>query len=213
MLTNSPNNFSAFAGKTTQFCGFEDEQICGFYQEDNRTDSLDWTRGSGSTPSDDTGPSTDHTCGNNFGHYMYVEATRTQRNPKALLTSPHFRGMDDQCVEFFYHMYGRHIGTLNVFSYVDDAELSPLWRAYGNQGNVWSTARMTIPRHVAKKGYKVVFEAALLQTGYQGDIAIDDFRVTDGKCVRPTRDASQIDPRRQRRRERRSQPGDDGGAV
>ena len=67
MLTNSPNNVSSFAGKTTQFCGFEDEQICGFYQEDNNTDSLDWTRGSGSTPSDDTGPSTDHTCGNNFG--------------------------------------------------------------------------------------------------------------------------------------------------
>lgn len=55
------------SGKTTQFCGFEDEQICGFYKEDNETDTLDWTRSNGATPSSDTGPSTDHTCGNKFG--------------------------------------------------------------------------------------------------------------------------------------------------
>ena len=55
------------SGKTTQFCGFEDEQICGFYKESNETDTLDWSRSNGATPSSDTGPSTDHTCGNKFG--------------------------------------------------------------------------------------------------------------------------------------------------
>ena len=58
---------------------------------------------------------------------------------------------------------------------------------------------------------QVVFEAALLRTGYQGDIAIDDFRVTDGKCVRPTRDASQIGP--QRRTTTTAEPDYNGGAT
>ncbi|XP_066292578.1 MAM domain-containing glycosylphosphatidylinositol anchor protein 2-like [Branchiostoma lanceolatum] len=43
-------------------CNFDiDATLCG-YQQDN-TDDFDWTRQQGSTTTDDTGPSSDHTTG------------------------------------------------------------------------------------------------------------------------------------------------------
>ena len=36
--------------------------MCGFVQDSN--DNFDWTQLKGRTPSDDTGPSADHTTGN-----------------------------------------------------------------------------------------------------------------------------------------------------
>ena len=32
----------------------------------------------------------------------------------------------------------------------------PVWRAYGNQGNVWILARLSIPTSAAKAGYQVM---------------------------------------------------------
>lgn len=51
-----------FSAKTQSFCGFENGDMCGFTQE-TETDHFDWTRTKGDTPSGDTGPAGDHTCG------------------------------------------------------------------------------------------------------------------------------------------------------
>lgn len=32
---------------------------------------------------------------------------------------------------------------------------TPKWRAYGNQGNYWSSARLTVPQEAAIQGYTV----------------------------------------------------------
>ena len=50
-------------------CDFESSEmgdLCYFYQED-LGDDFDWTRHSGETPTDDTGPPTDHTLLNDAG--------------------------------------------------------------------------------------------------------------------------------------------------
>ena len=46
-------------------CDFETPNICGYTQD--QTDTFDWTRRSGSTPSAGTGPSVDHTLGTSTG--------------------------------------------------------------------------------------------------------------------------------------------------
>ena len=33
----------------------------------------------------------------------------------------------------------------------------PMWRAFGNQGDVWSMARIPVPHKEANKGYQVSF--------------------------------------------------------
>lgn len=49
------------SAKTQSFCGFENDDMCGFTQETEK-DQFDWTRTKGETPSSNTGPSGDHTC-------------------------------------------------------------------------------------------------------------------------------------------------------
>ncbi|XP_013394481.1 uncharacterized protein LOC106161945 [Lingula anatina] len=169
--------------KSNQFCGFEDESICGFTNENSAEVTLNWTRHAGPSPSSNTGPDLDHTCQNNRGHYMYVEASGRVKGDKARMTSTKYFANDHQCVQFHYHMYGRDMGTLNVYTKrKPNLDLEPpVWRAYGNQGNVWSTARLFIPKRVAKEGFQIVFEATL-RKGYRGDVSIDDIAIRDGPC-------------------------------
>lgn len=56
-----------FSAKTQTFCGFEDKFLCGFIQTNDTSDFFDWEWGEGGTPSQNTGPTGDHTCGSNKG--------------------------------------------------------------------------------------------------------------------------------------------------
>ncbi|XP_076104682.1 uncharacterized protein LOC143073203 [Mytilus galloprovincialis] len=171
-----------FTAKTQSFCGFEDDKVCGFTQEEEK-DDFDWLRNVGRTPSSGTGPEMDHTCSEKkSGHYMFVEASGKNNGKKAILISPKYRGLKSQCLSFYYHMYGEHCGTLNVYTTTDfETELNSVWRAYGNQGNVWIKSTLEIPKALARTGYQVKFEA-VTRLGYRGDISIDDISVEDGEC-------------------------------
>ncbi|KAL5017582.1 hypothetical protein ScPMuIL_007171 [Solemya velum] len=172
---------SCYKAKTQTFCGFEDENICGFTQG-NSSDFFDWARIRGTTPSASTGPEGDHTCQGLTGHFMYIEASAKGRGNNAIMMSPKYWGTQQLCVEFHYHMYGKHVGTLNVFTKTSDGtELDTAWRAYGNQGNIWTLARLGIPKELARAGFQLVFEG-ITESGYLGDIALDDIRVFDGPC-------------------------------
>ncbi|XP_064601810.1 uncharacterized protein LOC135467847 [Liolophura sinensis] len=169
-----------YTAKTATFCGFEDFNICGFTQE-NATDFFNWTRAKGRTPSSNTGPEQDHTCEGPNGHFMFIEASSRGKGQNAILYSPKYRSLSEQCLEFHYHMYGRNVGTLNVYTRAFGNEVASVWRAYGNQGNFWIVSRLYIPENLARVGYQIGFEA-ITETGFQGDIAIDDIRVNDGPC-------------------------------
>lgn len=95
-------------------CTFEDVYICNYIQD--LTDNFNWTRKSGSTTSSGTGPSADHTYGTAAGHYMYIEASAPARPGQlARLFTPVYPAVNqDQCLQFYYHMYGNQIGRLSV---------------------------------------------------------------------------------------------------
>ncbi|CAH1274166.1 MALRD1 [Branchiostoma lanceolatum] len=99
-------------------CDF-DTGLCG-YQQDS-TDDFDWTRQQGSTPTDQTGPSSDHTTGSGF--YMYVEVSNKPLGAAARLISPSLSN-SIRCLKFWYHMYGDHTEELNVYQrFTGSAEL------------------------------------------------------------------------------------------
>lgn len=73
------------------------------------------------------------------GKYIYIEASRPRKpndNAKLSFTSA---GSGRFCMTFYYHMYGKHIGTLKVYS-----GSRTIFTLTGNQGNAWKKADLDI---------------------------------------------------------------------
>uniref|UniRef100_A0A8C2RYM2 MAM domain containing glycosylphosphatidylinositol anchor 1 n=1 Tax=Capra hircus TaxID=9925 RepID=A0A8C2RYM2_CAPHI len=173
-------------------CHFEDEKICGYTQD--LTDNFDWTRQNALTQnpkrSPNTGPPTD-ISGTPEGYYMFIETSRPRElGDRARLVSPLYNASAKfYCVSFFYHMYGKHIGSLNLL--VRSRNKGALdTHACGNKGNVWQQAHVPINpsgpfQHAGMGGPSWETEGS----GYLGDIAIDDVTLKKGECPR-----KQMDP-------------------
>ncbi|XP_041481683.1 ZP domain-containing protein-like [Lytechinus variegatus] len=113
---------------------------------------------------------------------MYIETTSRTRGEEARLWSPTYPVAGGHCVEFYYHMYGSTIETLNVYiveTGEDALQLLPSWSQSSNQGNQWYIDRFLAP---TVNDYRVVFEG-VAGSSYTSDIAIDDVRITSGSCL------------------------------
>lgn len=80
-------------------------------------------------------------------HYLYIETSDPAKpGQKARLRSdtiPFARR--DQCLVFYYHMFGRDIDTLNVYIETE-GEVRLHWSLKGNQGNSWQRGKIPIRR-------------------------------------------------------------------
>nr|XP_046228166.1 MAM domain-containing glycosylphosphatidylinositol anchor protein 2-like isoform X8 [Scatophagus argus] len=185
-------------------CSFEEEPICMFTQDKN--DDFDWTRHSAATRdtkyTPNTGPSGDRS-GSKQGFYMYIETSRPRKEgDQARLVSPFFNvapknpyGITNPpayCFGFFYHMYGKHIGTLNAFLRQKGQTTSegPVWSLSGNQGDRWKQAKVSIHPTAS---FQVVLEG-IRGPGIEGDIAIDDVTLEEGECRDPPPNLSSKGP-------------------
>ncbi|XP_022807959.1 MAM and LDL-receptor class A domain-containing protein 1-like [Stylophora pistillata] len=156
-------------------CSFDLKTLCNWRNE-RIGDHFDWLLRQGATPSLNTGPSSDHSGG---GRYIHIEASYpAKQNQFAELLSPFIWG--PKCLHFFYHMYGLHIGRLDVLVRATGQRQNYLtWQRTGNQGNQWRKAVVFIP-FVGE--FQVALQGVAGQS-YQGDIAVDDVILTDGMCV------------------------------
>jgi hypothetical protein len=123
------------------------------------TAKFNWTRKSGSTPSYLTGPSFDHTYGTTAtGFYIFVETSVPQKyGDRCRIESPEIQG--DKCIEFYYHMFGADVDTLNIYLKQNNLLGSPVWSRIKNQGNLWRRGEYRI-RGVSNS-YKIVFEGVV----------------------------------------------------
>lgn len=139
-------------------------------------DEIDWTRLSGATPSDYTGPSADHTNGSGF--YLYTETTDLQ-DVSAILEGPTFDlgQVSDAGMVFWYHMYGADMGTLDMEVSEDGITWTPYWTLFGDQGNWWHPAFVDLSSLVGHR-ITVRFRSETGESTY-GDVAIDDVQVGD----------------------------------
>uniref|UniRef100_A0A672Q4H1 MAM domain containing glycosylphosphatidylinositol anchor 2 n=1 Tax=Sinocyclocheilus grahami TaxID=75366 RepID=A0A672Q4H1_SINGR len=177
-------------------CGFDEDTICMFIQD--KTEEFDWTRHSASTRdtkyTPNTGPSSDRT-GSKQGFYMYIETSRPRlEGDKARLLTPSFNiapknpygnvaTSPTYCFSFYYHMYGKHIGTLNVYlrQKSQTGQDTSVWTLSGNQGDRWRQARVNIN---PTSSFQMVLEG-IRGSGIEGDIAIDDVTIEEGECRDP----------------------------
>ncbi|KAK9959939.1 hypothetical protein ABG768_010029 [Culter alburnus] len=177
-------------------CGFEEDTICMFTQD--KTEEFDWTRHSAATRdtkyTPNTGPSSDRT-GSKQGFYMYIETSRPRlEGDKARLLTPSFNvapknpygnvaANPTYCFSFYYHMYGKHIGTLNVYlrQKSQTGQDTSVWTLSGNQGDRWRQARVNIN---PTSSFQIILEG-IRGSGIEGDIAIDDVTIEEGECRDP----------------------------
>ncbi|XP_046856282.1 MAM and LDL-receptor class A domain-containing protein 1-like isoform X6 [Xenia sp. Carnegie-2017] len=141
------------------------------------SDDFDWSIGSGSTSSSNTGPSKD-SKGSSSGNYFFIETSSPrQQGDKAWLVSQSFFN-SRKCLTFYYHMYGNDIGSLNVYRKIYGNKYSA-WSKSGNQGNAWLKAQVYVDGIYYT--YKIIIEG-VRGSGFEGDIAVDDIELKGGYC-------------------------------
>ncbi len=156
--------------------------------ENGSGDDIDWRVDNGGTPSNNTGPSSDHNPGTSFGNYLYLEASNGCDSSEAILLTPCLfldsSTTQNAVVEFWYHMYGNAMGTLNVDLLVGDSIVPKIMPTVsGNQGNNWVKATINLSAYMGEK----VALRIRGKTGnnFESDIAIDDFSLFDPNITPP----------------------------
>ncbi len=139
-------------------------------------DDLNWTKISGGTPSGNTGPSAAYSG----TYYYYLEASSPNYPSKtAYLKSSTYNltGAIRANISFKYHMYGANIGSLRLESSTNGgSSWSTIKTITADQGNTWKGYSTNV-NHLC--GSSVIFRfIGSTGSGYAGDIALDDIRVT-----------------------------------
>ncbi|XP_040207739.1 MAM domain-containing glycosylphosphatidylinositol anchor protein 1 isoform X3 [Rana temporaria] len=170
-------------------CSFDDEKLCGFVQD--KDDTFDWIRQSLKTKDPkrtvNTGPEKDN-GGTEEGFFMFIEASLPRKaGDRARLISPMYNvtmtkmkppKAPSYCISFYYHMWGRHIGRLNVLLRAFNTGDMQLWSLNGDNGNKWQLANIQIN---PTRPFQVIFEC-ITGNGMEGDMAIDDVTIKRGEC-------------------------------
>ncbi|EAY31721.1 S8 family serine peptidase [Microscilla marina] len=186
--TNCSNGSSAYSASASFTTGTPASCITAFpYNESFETglgawvqssaDDINWTRQSGGTASNSTGPS----AANNGSFYMYVEASGSNYPAKtATLISPCFdlSAVSSPTLKFDYHMYGSQVNNLKAEVSTNGSSWAEIFNKSGDQGNSWTTQTIDLN---AYKGSNVSVRFTVTtgtgSSGWQSDIAIDHVRV------------------------------------
>ncbi|XP_033726981.1 MAM and LDL-receptor class A domain-containing protein 1-like [Pecten maximus] len=150
-------------------CNFENSEC---FLRDSTNDNHNWILRSGPTPSSNTGPTRAHSLPN----YLYYEVS-SPVNPgeTAKLESYNALPVQDHCLSFWYHMYGGSVGNLQIST----VNSGVLWTKSSNQGDSWIQANVNLP---ADPNFQLVIEATS-GSSWNGDIALDDIKLTNGTCA------------------------------
>ncbi|MGC1631900.1 MAG: GEVED domain-containing protein, partial [Gelidibacter sp.] len=143
-------------------------------------DALDWDIWNGTTGTNNTGPSGDHTTG--AGKYLYTESSSCS-NSIGYVTTPifDFSGVANPKLGFWYHMNGNTMGTLSVqVSTNGGANWSgDIWSRNGNQGTNWQEASaISLLPYAGMSNVQLRFRG-LTGNGMRSDMAIDDFSIVN----------------------------------
>lgn len=92
---------------------------------------------------------------------MYIETSVAAPNSKAYMYSPWYYNTAQKCIQFFYHMYGNQIGSLDIYmQYSGSRYYYRVFSRSGNQNNTWHMGQLS----VTKKGYfRVCYFSIYLQ--------------------------------------------------
>jgi len=134
-----------------------------------------WTRNSGSTPTNHSGPP----WAVDGSYYLYTEADGNY-NETAILEGPCFDLNEavDAVFSFRYHMRGNHTGTLTlqVRPDCDQGSWQQIWSVDGNQNDQWHTSNVPLTSY-AGQCISLRFVADI-GPFYNSDMAIDQLQLS-----------------------------------
>ncbi|CAF3694948.1 unnamed protein product, partial [Didymodactylos carnosus] len=114
---------------------------------------FNWILHQGLPSTELTGPTRDHTTGFSTGEYALIDASSQRSGMKARLMSRIFQPTTKDCrFIFYYNMYGKDMGELNVYvKLFTNGQLLKLWGLSGDRGTAWI-------RHELKFNYTQPFQ-------------------------------------------------------
>lgn len=86
----------------------------------------------------------------------------------------------EQCLTFWYHMFGQYINTLAVYQYNDERkQRRQLWTASKNKGKKWFNQILSLQQDIGP--YHIIFKAVRGNWNI-GNIALDDIVIANSNC-------------------------------
>ncbi|QNR25777.1 T9SS-dependent choice-of-anchor J family protein [Croceimicrobium hydrocarbonivorans] len=175
-------------------CGTSCTSVCTLTAggwTNSTTDDKDWAVDASGTSSSSTGPSGDHTTGT--GNYIYTEASSCY-GKVADLISPvfDFTSLTNPSLEFYYHMYGQSMGSLEVFVSTDGGTswTNALFSLSGEQqtsnSDPYLQAEVPLCAYAGQSSVTIRITGTT-GTNFYSDMAIDDIQVYEATtCFAPT---------------------------
>ena len=112
------------------------------------------------------------------GTYIYIETSFPRKEgEKANLLSGFFQPKV-YCMQFWYHMFGGDMGTLNILTRPNPLG-QPVFTDTNDNGKVWRNATAQIPD--VKQSFEIIIQG-IVGKSHKGDIAVDDIVITEGEC-------------------------------
>jgi len=139
-------------------------------------DDFDWSFGQ-NTPTNNTGPSGDHTTGSGF--FAYTEASNPNNpNKQADLLSPwlDISTLSVPALHFWYHLYGANMGALHVDINNGTTWTNDIFQVSGNLGDVWDDTYINLSTY--GDTIQIRFRG-ITGSWARSDMAIDDFSVEE----------------------------------
>ncbi|XP_051006329.1 enteropeptidase [Acomys russatus] len=156
-------------------CTFEDG-LC-FWTQDLDDDN-EWQRIHGKQFPLFTGPSSDHTFGNDSGFYLSTPVEQGYRRERVGLLSLSLDLLSEPgCLHFWYYMCCENVYNLSIHVSSDETTDKIVFERKGNYGTNWNYGQVTLNETVE---FKVLFNA-FRNPGWS-TIALDDISLTTGIC-------------------------------
>ena len=86
------------------------------------------------------------------GKYLFLEASEQKAREGAILASSTIGPGKPICLQFWYHMKGKDIGSLKVYIQTNETK-TLVWNTTGAQGDKWKFGQVGYKGH--SKSYKV----------------------------------------------------------
>ncbi|WP_057830739.1 DUF1554 domain-containing protein [Colwellia sp. TT2012] len=174
---------SSFITQATTLYADNFESSLGNWTNVSSGDNKDWTRDSGGTPSQGTGPSTG---ANASTYYVYLETSNGSAytaGDTAILEGPVVTGTAIN-LKFDYHMYGNNIGTLAIDVQSSGIWLNNVWMKVGATQNSNTATYTSVDVDLSSYNVAKIRFRATAKGNYLGDIAIDNILI-ESKPIGP----------------------------
>lgn len=89
-------------------------------------------------------PTTAQQFCNISGVYVFIEASQRSPGDRARLLSDWLKPKEPACLQFWYHMHGKHIGGLKIILKANRTERTIWQQGLKGQGDRWIFAQTTI---------------------------------------------------------------------